>query len=80
MKVFLNSIGTTQFVFRATGIKDVGLKRHFCSYCPYSTFVSAHLKRHILTHTGERPFACTVCNYRCNQKENLKKHMIRHAT
>lgn len=52
--------------------------QHYCPVCPYVTSRSSHLKRHIMTHTGERPFVCSVCNYRCNQKENLKKHMFTH--
>lgn len=51
---------------------------HKCHFCQYTTRYSTHLKRHILIHTGERPFACELCNYKCNQKESLKKHMLTH--
>lgn len=48
-----------------------------CPYCPYSTRRPADLKRHVLTHTGERKFACPKCNFAFNQKCNLMRH-IRH--
>lgn len=48
---------------------------HVCPHCNYSTYLVGHLKRHLLVHSGERPYVCNVCNFRFNQKENLKRHM-----
>lgn len=52
-------------------------RTHQCPYCEYSNRRPAHLKRHILTHTGERPFPCLLCDYRCTQKYQLITHMAR---
>lgn len=34
-----------------------------------------NMDNHMLTHTGERPFQCTLCTYRASQHGNLKRHI-----
>ena len=41
---------------------------------------SATLKSHRLTHSGERPFQCSVCSSRFSQRASLAKHMKTHNT
>ena len=36
----------------------------FCEYCTYITDCESRLRRHILTHTKEKPFACGLCDYK----------------
>lgn len=33
------------------------------------------MDNHMLTHTGERPFQCSMCPYRASQQGNLKRHL-----
>ena len=33
----------------------------------------------MMTHTGEKPFACPHCDYRAGQKTNLDNHMRIHT-
>ena len=38
-------------------------------------------KHHMMIHTGEKPFACTIdgCDYRSNHLGNLRKHVMIHT-
>ncbi len=49
----------------------------FCGVCGYSTSGITWVKRHYMTHTGERPFECPNCEYASASKPNLKRHMTR---
>ncbi|KAI9348216.1 hypothetical protein BDR26DRAFT_854221 [Obelidium mucronatum] len=54
-------------------------KTHECSNC-HKPFASAgNLKKHMLTHTGERPFACAYCPSSFNQKIHAKIHERMHT-
>lgn len=50
-----------------------------CPSCPYSTFRTSHMKRHMLSHTGEKPFPCPLCPHRSLQNADLQKHLLTHT-
>ncbi|KAM8953563.1 zinc finger protein 513 [Pelodytes ibericus] len=50
-----------------------------CQLCPFSTHYSSHLKRHMKTHNGEKPFRCPHCLYASAQLVNLKRHLRTHT-
>ncbi|KFM83045.1 RE1-silencing transcription factor, partial [Stegodyphus mimosarum] len=54
-------------------------KRFLCPKCSYSTDQRGDFTRHELTHTGERPHACSICNKRFTLKGNLQAHLALHA-
>ena len=61
--------------------KDLKIRffqHHSCNLCGYSTIKANHLKRHMMVHSGEKPFACKQCNFSRTQAGTLKTHMLTH--
>ncbi|KAK3850454.1 hypothetical protein Pcinc_038729 [Petrolisthes cinctipes] len=46
-----------------------------CHLCSIHCGSANDLRRHVMTHTGEKPFICQYCAHRTARKYNLKKHM-----
>ncbi|KAI5719706.1 hypothetical protein M8J76_013655 [Diaphorina citri] len=46
-----------------------------CNVCPYGAYSNQAIRNHILSHTGEKPYACSYCSYACAHKSNLNKHV-----
>ena len=73
----MSALGTEMSAF---GSEDnVGsLRRFMCSVCLRTFIKQSDLRRHVMTHTGEKPFECTLCNKKFTRKSNLKVHMVQH--
>ncbi|KAJ3010852.1 UNVERIFIED_CONTAM: hypothetical protein HDU68_001945 [Siphonaria sp. JEL0065] len=54
-------------------------KSHECNYCQKLFVSSGNLKKHILIHTGQRPFKCSYCPSTFNQNIHLKIHERTHT-
>ncbi|XP_055306218.1 zinc finger protein 813-like [Sitodiplosis mosellana] len=53
-------------------------KQHKCPSCDYVASQTSTLKRHMLTHTGRKPFPCNICDKRFALKQNLQSHLKTH--
>ncbi|XP_074073829.1 zinc finger and BTB domain-containing protein 8B [Macrotis lagotis] len=54
----------------------VPIKLHKCPFCPYTAKQKGILKRHIRSHTGERPYPCDTCGKRFTRQEHLRSHAL----
>lgn len=54
-------------------------KAYVCQTCfkPLGTYQS--LRKHMVTHTGERQYRCHMCSNSYTQKHNLTKHLLVHS-
>ncbi|XP_038051421.1 zinc finger protein 40-like isoform X2 [Patiria miniata] len=53
--------------------------RHVCQFCGRRCTKPSVLKKHIRSHTGERPYPCSPCGFSFKTKSNLYKHCKTHA-
>ncbi|XP_068614566.1 zinc finger protein 513-like [Brachionichthys hirsutus] len=52
---------------------------HSCHVCGFSSRYANHVKRHMKTHNGEKPYNCPLCTYASAQLVNLQRHLRIHT-
>ncbi|XP_008116157.2 ras-responsive element-binding protein 1 isoform X1 [Anolis carolinensis] len=57
---------------------DTGGTDHACSICGKSLSSASSLDRHMLVHSGERPYKCSVCDQSFTTNGNMHRHMKIH--
>ncbi|XP_034098850.2 transcription factor E4F1 isoform X2 [Drosophila albomicans] len=59
-------------------VKRRGRNFYQCQACGKKVQSNYNLRRHMMIHTGERPFPCDLCERRFREFSDLKKHRRRH--
>merc|ERR1719461_823272 len=78
---FVKDGKTLPYVFEAN---DAGFRKRSskilpeCAICGKKFVCVTTMKRHLVTHTGERPFNCKICGKQYTQKGNLRVHERTH--
>lgn len=50
-----------------------------CPLCDYKSPRKGHVERHILIHSGEKPYSCSECSYRSHTKDAMALHARVHS-
>lgn len=59
--------------------QNASFRNNTCRFCGRHFVSCSSLNVHILTHTGEKPFKCSVCNTAFRRKEHLTRHHNTHT-
>ncbi|XP_026864078.2 zinc finger protein 64 isoform X1 [Electrophorus electricus] len=81
-KVVKKSMSKTQKTSSKKLKPALAQKRHICSFsgCTFKTqYGQKDMERHMLTHTGERPFECELCHKRFSRRDKLNLHSRSHT-
>lgn len=52
--------------------------KYSCNYCGKIFYHKGSFRAHLRTHTGEKPFVCSICNRSFTQKVHLVRHIATH--
>jgi uncharacterized Zn-finger protein len=50
-----------------------------CHICAKVFCDASRIKRHLLSHSGKKPFLCPLCGWGFYQKCNMDRHLASHA-
>ncbi|XP_069676084.1 ras-responsive element-binding protein 1-like [Periplaneta americana] len=57
---------------------DYANRKVMCAFCMRRFWSAEDLRRHMRTHTGERPFSCDICRRRFTLKHSMLRHRKKH--
>ena len=54
-----------------------GIKKFLCTLCDYQAVNKSRFNKHMLSHSDERPYPCSMCSLKFKSKVDLKKHELK---
>lgn len=69
--------GTNSTVVKKKSAYSLAPNRVSCPYCFRKFPWSSSLRRHVLTHTGQKPYKCSFCPLLFTTKSNCDRHLLR---
>ncbi|XP_044727327.1 zinc finger protein OZF-like isoform X3 [Chrysoperla carnea] len=73
-KTFVRQDGLTRHMKRVHG-NETPPCNHLCNICGHASRSAFDLRRHLRTHSTERPYACDHCDKTFRREDNLKEHI-----
>ena len=55
------------------------VKSNECNQCDFASIEAGNLKKHLETHSGEKPDKCSQCEFASLQAGNLRRHSKTHS-
>ena len=57
---------------------DYSNRKIICLFCSRKFWSAEDLRRHVRTHSGERPYSCDICNRKFTLKHSMLRHKKKH--
>lgn len=76
--LFLDSNSRALYTSHKISNDEDSYMKFQCLLCSYTSCHVTNIKRHVRSHTGERPYKCHICQKSFIQQYNLKRHLSTH--
>ncbi|XP_044743442.1 zinc finger protein OZF-like [Chrysoperla carnea] len=74
-KKFVREITLKEHIMKIHRNQEIPLKQ-LCTICGRGLRGKSELRRHMRSHTGEKPFPCDMCDKRYRENKALRRHVL----